>query len=169
MMTDDRSRHAVEVAERLADGEAKPPEVAEAFAAAGLAATYDPSRRLDSRHFTVARSAQYVLDKGYDLFSLGGLVCWSFRGWPEPPGSSRGQTAARAVRCIFGNPFRPVKVDPLWLAWNDGTLRRLAQSIYDDRAWEQLPILADALEDAGCTNEEMLAHCRGPGPHTRRH
>ena len=60
-----------------------------------------------------------------------------------------------------------MKIDPLWLAWNDGTLRRLARSIYDDRAWEQLPILADALEDAGCTCETILEHRRAKQPHYR--
>ena len=63
------------------------------------------------------------------------------------------------LRCIFGNPFQPVEVDPLWLAWNDGTLRQIARTIYDDRAWDQMPILGDALEDAGCTREDVLSHC----------
>jgi hypothetical protein len=43
----------------------------------------------------------------------------------------------------------------------------LAQGIYDERAFERLPILADALEDAGCTDAAILVHCRGPGPHVR--
>ena len=44
---------------------------------------------------------------------------------------------------------------------------KLAQGIYDDRAFDRLPVLADALEEAGCTNAEILAHCREPGPHVR--
>jgi hypothetical protein len=71
------------------------------------------------------------------------------------------------LRCIFGNPFRPVSLALLWLAWNDGTIRKLAQGIYDDPAFDQLPILADALEEAGCDNAEILAHCRSEGPHVR--
>jgi hypothetical protein len=43
----------------------------------------------------------------------------------------------------------------------------LAQAIYDDRAFDRLPILADALEEAGCDTADILAHCRGPGPHVR--
>jgi len=43
----------------------------------------------------------------------------------------------------------------------------LAQAIYDDRAFDQLPILADALQEAGCTSREVLDHCRSPGPHVR--
>ena len=59
----------------------------------------------------------------------------------------------------------PAPFDPLWLAWNDGTVRHLAHAIYDERDWEQMPILADALEDAGCQDERILDHCRGGGPH----
>jgi hypothetical protein len=71
------------------------------------------------------------------------------------------------LRCIFGNPFRPVAVEPTWLAWNAGTVLKLAQAIYDDRRFEDLPILADALVDAGCHDADILAHCRGPGPHVK--
>jgi hypothetical protein len=44
---------------------------------------------------------------------------------------------------------------------------KLAQAIYDDRAFDRLPVLADALEDAGCTDPDFLGHLRGPGPHVR--
>jgi hypothetical protein len=65
-------------------------------------------------------------------------------------------------RCIFGNPFRPVAFTPKWRA---PTVRRLAEAIYDERAFDRLPILADALEEAGCTDPEILGHCRGGGEH----
>jgi hypothetical protein len=71
------------------------------------------------------------------------------------------------ARDIFGNPFRAVVVDPAWLAWSEGRVRRLAQSIYDDRAFDRLPVLADALEDAGCADRAVLDHCRSGGPHVR--
>lgn len=74
---------------------------------------------------------------------------------------------AKLLREIAGNPFRPVKVEPAWLRWNDRTVVAMAQSIYEDRAFNRLPILHDALLDAGCDNEEILSHCCGPGPHTR--
>jgi hypothetical protein len=67
-------------------------------------------------------------------------------------------------RDIFGNPFRPVSLDPAWLT---STVVLLAKGIYDDRAFDRLPILADALQDAGCDNDDILGHCRGPGPHVR--
>jgi hypothetical protein len=71
------------------------------------------------------------------------------------------------LREIFGNPFRAVAVDRAWLAWNDGTVAKMAQTIYDEQRHEDLPILADALEDAGCGNGEMLTHCRAGGEHLR--
>ncbi len=71
------------------------------------------------------------------------------------------------LRDIIGNPFRPVAANPAWLAWNDEAIPKMAQAIYDERAFARLPLLADALEDAGCTEAEILAHSRGPGPHVR--
>lgn len=72
------------------------------------------------------------------------------------------------LRDIFGNPFRAQpSVDCAWLSWNDSIVPQLAQAIYDDRAFDRLPILADALEEAGCTNAEMLNHCRQFGEHVR--
>lgn len=62
-----------------------------------------------------------------------------------------------ALRDIFGNPFRPVTLVPAWLT---SDVLALARGIYDDRAFDRMPILADALQDAGCANEEMLNHCR---------
>jgi hypothetical protein len=71
------------------------------------------------------------------------------------------------LRDIFGNPFRPASIDPTVLTWNGGTVPKLAQAIYNDRRFSDLPILADALEEAGCDNADILAHCRSEGPHVR--
>ncbi len=68
------------------------------------------------------------------------------------------------VRDIFGNPFRPVVLAP---AWQTANVVGLAQTIYDERAFDRMPILGDALEDAGCTNADILNHCRQPGEHVR--
>ena len=61
------------------------------------------------------------------------------------------------LRDIFGNPFRPVAFAP---AWRTSDVLLLARGIYDERAFDRMPILADALQDAGCTNEDILSHCR---------
>lgn len=66
--------------------------------------------------------------------------------------------------CVFRVPFRSVAFDPAWLT---STAVGIAQGIYDDRAFDRMPILADALQDAGCENADILGHCRGEGPHVR--
>lgn len=77
-------------------------------------------------------------------------------------------TPVELVCDIFTNPFHPAPaVDPAWLRWHDATIPRLAQQMYDSRDFTSMPILADALEEAGCTNADILDHCRGPGPHVR--
>lgn len=68
------------------------------------------------------------------------------------------------VRDIFGNPFRPVTPNPAWLT---PTVVSLARQMYDSRDFSPMPILADALQEAGCDNDDVLDHCRGEGPHAR--
>jgi hypothetical protein len=72
------------------------------------------------------------------------------------------------LRDIFGNAVRPSpRPSPAVLAWNDRTVPRLAQAIYSERRWADMPILADALLDAGCEDEALIQHCRSAGPHVR--
>jgi hypothetical protein len=72
------------------------------------------------------------------------------------------------TRCLFGNPLRPPPgIPPSVLAWQDGTVVKLAQAIYDGRAFERMPVLADALEEARCADAALLGHLRRPGPHAR--
>jgi hypothetical protein len=68
------------------------------------------------------------------------------------------------IRDIFGNPFRPVIAD---LSWLTSTVAVLARQMYESRDFSPMPILADALQDAGCDNADFLDHCRGDGPHVR--
>jgi hypothetical protein len=75
------------------------------------------------------------------------------------------------LRCIIGNPFRPVSLDP---AWRTPTVISLANAAYEERILpsgkldpDRLAVLADALEEAGCDSADILAHLRGPGPHIR--
>jgi hypothetical protein len=64
-------------------------------------------------------------------------------------------------------PFEPVEIDPTWQAWAGGQVVALAQSIYDEQRWQDTPVLADALEEAGCIDERILAHCRSGAMHLR--
>jgi hypothetical protein len=65
---------------------------------------------------------------------------------------------------IFGNPFRPASFDP---SWRTPAVTALARGIYEERRSEDLPVLADALEEAGCTDATLLGHCRQLGEHVR--
>src|SRR6266545_5825376 len=67
-------------------------------------------------------------------------------------------------RDIFGNPFRPLAFAR---EWRTDTAVALARQMYESRDFSAMPILADALQDAGCDHEDILSHCRGDGPHVR--
>lgn len=68
------------------------------------------------------------------------------------------------LRCIVGNPFRPAAADPAWLT---PSVVVLSKAIYDERAFDRLAELANALQDTGCNDTAFLAHCREPGEHAR--
>jgi hypothetical protein len=77
------------------------------------------------------------------------------------------QDLVARLRDVVGNPFRPGAARPIWLAWSAGQVPHFAHALYDEGRFDELPYLADALEDAGCDDAELLAHLRGPGPHVR--
>ena len=83
------------------------------------------------------------------------------------PNNAEAVDACGLLRDIFGRVFRRVIVLPGLLSWNDRTVFRLAQTVYEERAFDCMPILADALEEAGCSDPDILEHLRGPGPHRR--
>ncbi len=162
-------RKVLEVAEDHADGRVKYSElqrVAEACRASEL-------QRPRALVLQVARSAAHREAGAALAYALLELLGFNWNGPSLPRGAPPGFREGRNVlfcsfiRDIFGNPFRPTAADPAWLLWADGTVPNLARSIYDDRAFHRLPLLADALEDAGCADRSILAHCRGPGPHAR--
>jgi hypothetical protein len=74
------------------------------------------------------------------------------------------RTQRQLLRCVVGNPFQPMTFEP---SWRSETAVALASAIYAEHAFDRLPILADALEEAGCDHADVLTHCRGPGPHAR--
>lgn len=72
--------------------------------------------------------------------------------------------ATRLLRDIFGNRIRKAPFDA---RWRTSDVVGLARAVYEDKAFERMPILADALMDAGCEDEHVISHCRGAGPHVR--
>jgi hypothetical protein len=148
VLRDERSRTAVEVSERFADGLADDTELIAAATAARLA---EVSARAASGFWNAAWTAAETA------------------GTAEAAAQRAVHAAADAdlFREIFGNPFRPLQVDPSWLRWNQGSLLTISRAIYAERRFQDLPILGDALSDAGCQEEEVLAHCRARHGHFR--
>jgi hypothetical protein len=178
VFTDARFRHAVEVGERFADGRAAPEDLRAAWQGANDAAGDSVTAGTHRVGMNAAIAAK-VLTRS----SAGGgaalLVCRAAavaaaRALPTEDLAARqaemeARLAASAclLRDLIGNPFRPVSLDPSWLAWNGGVVRKMAQTIYDEHRFTDLPVLADALEDAGCADAAAPAHCRQPGEHVR--
>jgi hypothetical protein len=195
LLPDERSRRAVEVAERFADGlvtEAETNRAAFEAAAVPSDATQGIPKEVRWR---VAEAVEFLLSppeeavllwvcdyvavamEGEQFVKEGAtpemLAAWS----DECYASDRimGCTAinpnaiiADILREVIGPiPFRRVSIAPAVLHWNGEAIPNLARGFYDDRRFQDLPILADALEEAGCTNAHLLSHCRGPGPHVR--
>jgi hypothetical protein len=99
-------------------------------------------------------------------------AAWAARGAAAVAEADVRQEEERRYQChllrdIFGNPFRPASGPACWLTRNDRTVGKVAGAIYDEGRWGDVPVLADALEEAGCTNEDVLSHCREAGPHVR--
>jgi hypothetical protein len=177
LLTDERYRRALDVAERYAEGLAGVSELRQA-------------------HGVVVRVTTHTEDYEWSEDKQGMLLAANALEWatvlrepPDPPGYLAGCAALGAknasvsegvpeaevhgsqsalLRDILGPlPFRPVAVPPSVLAWDNGTVVTLARAIYLERRFGDLPILADALEEAGCDDPEILAHCRLSGPHVR--
>jgi len=175
LMSDERSRRIIELRERNADGLASQEELWQAIEAAAQArnearAPFRFLANFDDRSPEAApawAAAAASTNAGTSVhFVLNAVGCVALEGWKA--GREQEEAALCAiVRDILGNPFHSSVVHPDWLAWKDATIPKLAQAIYDDRTFDRLPILADALEEAGCTNADILAHCRKPGEHVR--
>jgi hypothetical protein len=181
---DPRFLRAVEVAEDFADGLVDERALGLAHSDAYRALMKTNSRRLGAaaRDATLpdagaaARAAvesaawtRWRLDPNREQIGPR-LEDWEERG--RGPSWLAAQAAARAVfvpllRDLAGNPFRPVAVERAWLTRNDSAGRRVASAVYGERAFDRLPILADALEDGGCTDAQLLDHCRAGGEHRR--
>lgn len=171
----DVGRRCVEVAERFADGQADDEglEQAEKQAKANWSERMVLSAQVASQHVCAADMAGRVVSPVCHVST--NVLAAIFQ---QQPGASSDPMAAfqdgthpveeqsqtTLLRCIFGNPFRPVAFAP---HWRSETAVSLATGIYDERAFDRLPILADALEEAGCDNADVLAHCRSDGPHAR--
>src|SRR5262249_43566761 len=177
LLTDERYQKALGVAERYADGLAGAGELRKANGVVDEAI-----RHTDEYAWSEDKQGMLV---------AANAVSWAttLREPPDPPAYLAGCAALGAksassieglsdrvnharqcalLRDILGSlPFRPVTVPPSVLGWDNGRVVKLAQAIYYERSIGDLPILADALEEAGCDDPDILTHCRAAGPHVR--
>jgi hypothetical protein len=181
--TDKGSRLEVEVAQRFADGQATAAELARSHDAALLHAEMfhdDPDyhHNLSQVYLAFAVTLPSASEAVRETLRRTLEITRQYTSYADIPGFDARRAEADAMRdelwdqCellrhIVGNPFRPVAVDPAWLRWNGGAVVKMAQAIYDENRFDDLPFLADALTDAGCDNEEILTHCRTPMEHPR--
>jgi hypothetical protein len=156
LLADERSRRAVEVAERYADRWASDGQLR---AASGEAAAVGIGF---GTQFSPANAAHFAALAGQVFADRCGMYAATAVADPAEPAAQ-----ASLLRCLWGNPFLRVAVAPSLLSWNEGAVVHLAQGIYEDRAFDRLPFLADALEEAGCHDAAMLDHCRQRGPQVR--
>jgi hypothetical protein len=170
LLKDKRSQDALIIAEQYADGLATKSALNQAHKAAGW--------------FRESTSDEPVTDPGHFAAIA---VYWAAHEWMHRPvvqgvlsfvaqaekwagkrtrrrGEQGPSRSASLLGDIFGNPFRKVVLDT---AWRTPAAVALAQGMYDDRRFDDMPLLADALEEAGCTEEAILKHCREPGEHVR--
>ena len=182
LLTDGRSRKAITVAELFADGQVGDEEMNEirnryrdasgftgfVFAEVGEAVKVNAHHAATGAAFQTRQLSFFCGKVGNTDADLAAADCIRCDAEERAVQSS-------VLRDIFDNPFRsPPPLSPAVLNWNDRTVPRIAQSVYDDRRMPEgtlntsrLAILADALLDAGCDDDELIRHCRSEGPHVR--
>lgn len=171
LLRDDRSREAIVIGERFAEGMASRPELVSAFTAAHAAwrdtplvctERQDKRRKSSKSSWGTKRAAEAARNAADPTLGMRAVQRHAQReDW-------LGNASVRHEQCellreLFGNPFRPIPVADSWLRWNDGCIIKLARAIYDEHSFGDMPVLADALEEAGCTDPGVLAHCRSDG------
>lgn len=168
---DERFRKGLEVACRVADGSSS--------SAARRAARREIQSAINSlRHRRAGEAVYQSLNKIAGLgasYSAGDAIrsveqeavvharteSRDFMADAKAARSAEASAQLGLLRDIVGNPFRPVFLDPEWLTT---TVTSLARTMYDTRDFAPMPLLADALQDAGCDQEDILNHCRSAGP-----
>lgn len=163
LLAETPSRQAVLTAERFADGLATPQELQDAQEEA-----VDAGREGDGRGPVACchlrpdgsypvEAARYVAGEMIDVMDTRQEL--SDEEW-----QAELRAEAEVLKDIFGNLFRPAVSDPARLS---PSAVALARTIYEERAFDRMPELADAVEEAGCHNPDILGHCRSTGPHVR--
>jgi hypothetical protein len=171
LLKDERVEKAVTLSEKVADGTADSSQLQVLLAGLQETANGYPPVAMAYKGTMVAIIIT-LATPGPPLFNGGLYSLANAMAWNADPGATvvedewagERKEQARLLHAVIANPFRPVALDPAWLT---PPVVSIARRAYDDRDYQALPVLADALEEAGCTNKDILAHCRGPGEHVR--
>jgi hypothetical protein len=169
LLKDKRSRLAVEAAERFADrliGVADLAASGRGAREAGQTLSNFDKAVKPFRHAALAADEAAALHMG-PVLNAPARVRLALRAAGLASEEDARMAVVALLHDVLGNPFRRVKIKRPWLKWDGGTVPKLAQAIYAERAFDRLPVLADALEEADCADAELLGHLRGPGPHAR--
>jgi hypothetical protein len=194
LLTDERSRKVVEATEEFADGRVSLDNLRlahdvfyrayedEEVKDGALGNTHEAVQNVcfvgPHAAISVSRAAADAVgaaaSESVPAPTPGGWSAAKTDAWESARASERAYQA-NLLRDIFGPlPFRQVAIDPTWLRWNSGVVAHLAEAVYEERCppdysfdYSRLGILADALEDAGCSDSELLGHLRGPFIHVR--
>jgi hypothetical protein len=167
LIPDARAREALEVSERFADSAATRTQLAAACSMAWEA--YEEAMSAEAPEEPFAEAVEAACGRKLDAAAVAHTArleeCYA-EPTPEEMAFTEAEWVAQAelLRDLVGNPFRPTAVAQ---GWRSTDVLALAREIYAGGRYEQMSILADALEDAGCADAEVLRHCRGAGPHVR--
>jgi hypothetical protein len=180
LLMDPRLTQAVEVAEQHADGQGSQKGLR--AAAYALWQLHNAARWRTSSRVCTLHAVRYTCCPVDSLYQVGTMTSWAvFYAAGRNKRAAEAERAEKSFQCgilrdLFGClPFRPpLSLSSAILAWNGGTVPKLAQEAYEQRRLPaglldnaRLAVLADALEEAGCTDEEILSHCRLPSNHVR--
>lgn len=168
---DERSRLAFDTAERFADGEATREELAQVAAAAIQS---EADARAFARTTAGTSAREYGVGRVWATALLTSLAHSWEASWQltyDPKWTAGCAFQSTLLRDIIGNPFHSLTLD---LTWRTSTVLALAEAAYENRALpagtldpQRLSVLADSLEESGCSDAEIVGHLRSPGPHVR--
>jgi hypothetical protein len=173
-----RQRGAVELAERLAEGRAKEAELEDARQRAqtwGYEAPEFERGIYQAAAHTLAESAMEaareacgsILQHAANEAAFEAISGEDESRLSAAASAAEGRALGRLAVEVFGNPFRPLKVERAWLTASDGAALAMARWIDEEWRIDEMPYLADALTDAGCSADALIRHLRDEGPHVR--
>jgi hypothetical protein len=171
LLTDERCRHAVETAQKFVDGKASVMDLASAGqVVASVARVWGDSMSPVARATYAIGGAAWAATRGSAWLSAWDAA-WDARMAARDfvPGTDWEKERvwqAELLHDLIGNPFRAIQADPAWSS-PSSPIFHLASVIYRDDRFGDLPILGDALEEAGCVDQQVLLHCRSRSPHYR--